>query len=171
MISYKVAQRGFLNILQAYIFPALLEVAFLVMCVVMLSGLTEDRDTTGSLVLGIGFGLAALGLPPSMVAMALSQWVFFTDDEVRWKSTKPFDYTIFWCPWNTIDRVRVWSDKMPSDPVAKIQRISIHRPFTESSRYGSHPTYLNIDDSVAEIRQIMDLINTKIADKVIWEVR
>lgn len=170
MISYKVKQRG-IGAVTTYAFPIFLEGLFLFMAVGLISGLMVDNDTSGRYALGAFFSLAAIGLAPTMLLMGLNQSVLLDDAEVRWKTTRPFEFTIFWCPWSMVDSVRVWSDKMPSDPTANIRRISIHRPFTERSRYSSNPTYLNIDDHVPEIRQIMDFINAKIPAKVLWEVR
>lgn len=168
MLRCKMSQHGWELFVNLFV-PIVLAIFFIYQFIGLASGQIEDRDTTGRLFLEIFSLFGGLVFAPSFAIIGLNQWLYLSDGEVRLKSIRPFEVTHYWCPWGDVVKVRVWSSGIPSDPHSQIKKIVITRPACYVGKY--HSFYLTINDRVPEIRQIMDFINLKIPDKVVWELQ
>lgn len=167
MLQYKMGYKGVYGFCEVWLLPLCMGTPAIYLLWGLISGSMYYADSTGKTALEVMF-VIELFMAACFAIAQMSQWLVITDDEIRQKSISPLDYTIWWCPWNDVVSVQVWSDKMPSDPHAVIKRIIIRRPFAT----GKYPRYeLKISSNISEIRQLMDYINAKIPSKVVWEVQ
>lgn len=97
-----------------------------------------------------------------------SQWLFISEDRIMLKATLPFESIAYDRLWSDVVNVRVWSTQPPSVPGSHIKKIVVLPPYGPGKRI---PCTLTITDKNPAIRQIMDLINAKVPDKVTWEVQ
>ena len=167
MLRFKIRPNGIVGFFCVWLMPLILASMALFMLWGLISGIMYDADTSGKTYIEAMF-VGVLCLAVYFLVAGLNQWLVINDDVIQQKITCPFDQVAWYCPWSAIVSARVWSDKIPEDPDAVIKRIVITRPFVNGKYSGYN---LVLGKNITEIRQVMDFINAKIPDKVLWEFK